>query len=331
MTRLPQPVRAVTVTAPSRLHFGMFSFGRDDVRQFGGVGAMVEQPALRLTIEPADRFDVRGHHATRVRQAAERILANLPPELSGDGIENLELAIEVNDAPRQHVGLGSGTQLGLGLVIGLSAALGLPAPDIHNAVRLSGRAIRSAVGTYGFHLGGLIIEAGKRQPDELSPLVLREDLPDGWTFVLFTPRNQAGLSGDQERAAFSRLPPVSNEAAAALAREAFLELVPAAVEQDFRAFAASLYRFNHAAGLLFAAVQGGPYSPGPTTTLIENLRAQGIEGVGQTSWGPTVFACFPEPRAALDFVHDWQSESIANGFEAVVAPVTNKGDALDDA
>jgi beta-RFAP synthase len=309
----------------------MFSFGRSDVRQFGGVGAMIKQPALRLTIEPADCFEVRGCHATRARQAAERVLTKLAPELGSDGLAQLELAIVVNEAPRQHVGLGSGTQLGLGLVVGLAAALGLPAPDIREAVRLSGRAIRSAVGTYGFHLGGLIVEAGKRQPDELSPLVLHEDLPNEWTFVLFTPRDQTGLSGDQERAAFSRLPPVSNEATAALARESFFDLVPAAVEEDFPAFAASLYRFNHAGGLLFAAVQGGPYAPGPTTMLIEYLRAQGIEGVGQTSWGPTAFACFPEPRAALDFVQDWQRASVASGFETVVAQVANDGYDLDDA
>ena len=71
MTHVPWKVRAVTVTAPSRLHFGMFSFGRSDIRQFGGVGVMVEQPALRLTIEPARSLQVRGQHALRIREAAE--------------------------------------------------------------------------------------------------------------------------------------------------------------------------------------------------------------------------------------------------------------------
>ena len=38
----------VRIIAPSRLHFGLWSLGGDGTRRFGGVGAMVQQPALRL-------------------------------------------------------------------------------------------------------------------------------------------------------------------------------------------------------------------------------------------------------------------------------------------
>ena len=42
------PKRTVLITAPSRLHFGMLSFGHAEERQFGGVGAMIDAPGLRL-------------------------------------------------------------------------------------------------------------------------------------------------------------------------------------------------------------------------------------------------------------------------------------------
>ncbi len=45
----------IRVTTPSRLHFGMFSFGRAETRQFGGVGAMISAPGIRLTVRPAQR------------------------------------------------------------------------------------------------------------------------------------------------------------------------------------------------------------------------------------------------------------------------------------
>ena len=94
----------------------MFSFGRSDVRQFGGVGAMVEQPALQLKIEPAERFEVRGPHAARVRKIADRVLTNVLTELGRNrALDELALAIEIKQAPREHVGLGAGTQLRLPL------------------------------------------------------------------------------------------------------------------------------------------------------------------------------------------------------------------------
>jgi predicted sugar kinase len=51
-----------------------------------------------------------------------------------------------------------------------------------------------------------------------------------------------------------------------------------------------VYRFGHAAGQCFAAVQGGPYASDFAERLVNRIRRLGVEGVGQSSWGPTVFA-----------------------------------------
>ena len=50
----------VDIESGSRLHFGLLSFGhrQEGVRQFGGVGMMVREPALRLTAEPAESWQV---------------------------------------------------------------------------------------------------------------------------------------------------------------------------------------------------------------------------------------------------------------------------------
>ena len=49
----PSP-SAVRVTAPSRLHFGMLSFGQTHVRRYGGCGAMLSAPGLELAITSAE-------------------------------------------------------------------------------------------------------------------------------------------------------------------------------------------------------------------------------------------------------------------------------------
>ena len=48
--------RTVHVRAPCRLHFGMFGFGRPSGPQWGGVGVMIDPPAVHVAIQPAEQF-----------------------------------------------------------------------------------------------------------------------------------------------------------------------------------------------------------------------------------------------------------------------------------
>ena len=52
--------RSVEVVAPSRIHFGLLSFGNPAIRRYGGVGVMLERPAVRVRITAAGAFTVSG-------------------------------------------------------------------------------------------------------------------------------------------------------------------------------------------------------------------------------------------------------------------------------
>jgi beta-ribofuranosylaminobenzene 5'-phosphate synthase len=291
----------VEVVAPSRLHFGLLSFGQPAGRQFGGAGAMIDAPALRLRISPgSERFAVAGPLAPRIRDVAERFaryheLTALPA-----------CHVEVIEAPPQHVGLGSGTQLAMAVAAGLATWRSgdwQASPDnLLELVAVAGRAARSGVGTYGFVLGGLIMESGKLASETLAPLEQRVDLAAEWRFVLVLPRHTPGLSGDEERQAFDQLPPVPPETTDRLRRELNDNLFPAARAKDFARFGESLYRYGHAAGECFAARQGGPFASPRLAALVETIRTLGIPGVGQSSWGPTIFAAVDSPSAAEDLI-----------------------------
>jgi predicted sugar kinase len=67
-------------------------------------------------------------------------------------------------------------------------------------------------------------------------------------------------------------------------------LIPAAIQADWQLFSDSLFEFSQLAGSCFAEVQGGDYNGESITELVRFLREIGLPGVGQTSWGPTVFA-----------------------------------------
>src|SRR5437870_4069759 len=138
---------SVHVTAPSRLHFGLWSLGDGQRRQFGGVGAMIDRPQLKLTITDATQLIAEGQNADRVIAFARRWA-------DFHGCATPRCRIQINTVIPSHAGLGSGTQLALSLAAGLSAFSGLPTQSPQELALSVGRGLRSAVGTYGFAFGG---------------------------------------------------------------------------------------------------------------------------------------------------------------------------------
>lgn len=282
----------VQISTPSRLHFGLFSFGNFG-RQFGGVGAMIAQPRVQVSIKPSDQFRATGPLAADVAACAERCCA------AWGVTDQPTCEIEVETAPPRHVGLGSGTQLACAVARGLNGWFHRPALTAEELARTAGRARRSAVGTYGFLQGGLIVESGRLAEEPLAPLHTRLALPAAWRFVLVARHAQTGLSGIDEQQAFAQLPPVSDATRQALIDEVEQHLLPAALAEDCQAFGHSLYRYGYAAGQCFAPVQGGPYNGPDIERLVAEIRSLGFPGVGQSSWGPTVF-CVTEDQSAAE-------------------------------
>ena len=310
--------RHVIVRAPSRLHFGLFALAAAAGRQFGGVGAMVRQPGLQLRLEAADSWSVSGPYAARIAAAAERWR-------TFHGLENRPTCrVSVDCAPPEHVGLGVGTQLALSVAAGLGALCGIPVGAPQELAHSVGRGRRSALGTYGFALGGLIVDQGKLPRESISPLDTRLEIPGPWRFAIVRPLEFRGLSGDAENAAMDRIAvaPIATES---LIREVREHLVPAAATADYPAFAASLFRYSAAAGSFYAEHQGGPYNGPILTALVEKIRSLGAEGVGQSSWGPTLFVVQPHQTAAERLAQRLHADWRGPPLDLIVAEPDNQG------
>ena len=310
--------RLVHVVAPSRLHFGLWSLGGADPRQFGGVGAMIERPELRLKLSDAASLTATGDSADRAIGYARRWAEfhSVPPP---------RCHIEISATSPGHVGLGSGTQLGLSVAAGLNAFCGLPSQSPQELAQSVGRGLRSAVGTYGFVFGGLIVEQGKLPDEPISPLDCRIDLPEHWRFVLVRPKELVGLAGDVETEAFGALPSVPPAVTEELIAEVCERLVPAAATDDFSLFAESLYRYGRLSGEIFSARQGGPYNGPIVTSIIEQIRRLGHVGVGQSSWGPTVYVALPSQKAAEQLVLELGAQNDLANLEMMISPPCNRG------
>ena len=59
------------IRTASRLHFGLLGWGPEIVRQFGGIGLLIESPGMEVTLERADSWLAEGLLAPRV----ERLIA----------------------------------------------------------------------------------------------------------------------------------------------------------------------------------------------------------------------------------------------------------------
>jgi beta-ribofuranosylaminobenzene 5'-phosphate synthase len=269
----------VRVEAPARLHLGMLAVAGDSGRRFGGLGVSVSRPAVVVEARPADGLSAEGADAERALMFARRCRDAL--RLGGGA------HLRVVEAIPPHVGLGSGTKLALAVAQALALLDGrsLDAPALAQA---AGRAARSAVGTWTFALGGLVVEGGVRRGSEQpAPLLARHPVPDDWRVVLVIPDAEPGLSGEAEEQAFSRLAP-SAERSAAIAQIVLTSLLPALVEHELGEFGAALTRVQELVGDSFAPAQGGRFHP-RAAPLVEALLRGGAAGAGQSSWGPAVY------------------------------------------
>ena len=285
----------ITVQTGARLHFGLLAVQAASGRNFGGVGLMVDSPGCVLSVDPSERDECLGEPEIAARLTAWRdeYRRRCPAE-HRPPVCRIRLA----QAIPSHSGLGSGTQTSLALATALARLSGEAIVTASELAHRVGRGARSALGIHGFEQGGLLVEGGKRQSDEISPLVARLDFPSEWRVLLVMPNDRRGLSGDAERAAFARLTPMPTSLTEALCRIVLMELLPAVASADFSSAAAALQEFGQLNGSHFAPVQGGVFADPQMAELAKWLADQGCAGVGQSSWGPTLWVlCRDEPEA----------------------------------
>ena len=302
------------VSAPARLHFGLFSIGKQTQVRFGGAGLMLDGPRTVVTARGCDRLvieDCSGGEDSDPSGPSRSLLVDsltsavhrwfehtqmLLPDVCQP--QELPLRLTIESRAQRHVGLGSGTQLTLATVVSAAAHLDIPLPTVSELGAITGRGRRSAIGSHGFWSGGFLVDRGKTQDDDLAPLDLQFEFPQRWPIVTLIPEKSAGLSGAQEKEAFRTLPETTEDERIQMTRLVRDEIAPAILNQDYERFAVGLRRFGQQSGAMFAAAQQGNYNGPVVTQLVETVINLGVPAVGQSSWGPCVFAICPDPAAA---------------------------------
>ena len=277
----------VRVSAPARLHLGFLDMNGGLGRRFGSLGLTLDGLATTVRVRPSDRLRASGPSAERALTVARTLCERfrLP--------SSLDLTVE--EAIPEHAGLGSGTQLGLAVGRALAQLHGRAVPVRTLAAELE-RGARSGIGIGAFENGGVILDGGRGPDGQPPPVIARLPCPEPWRILLVLHRDGQGLHGADEVRAFHTLPPFPAERAAHLCRLVLMTALPALVEGDAEGFGRAVGELQRTVGDHFAPVQGGRFTSPAVADALEWLEAEGIPGVGQSSWGPTGFAIVGDPE-----------------------------------
>ncbi len=307
---------SVTVAAAARLHLGFLDMNGGLGRRFGGLGLAIDRPATRLTIRRAAAPAVKGLEAER----AARHLALLARHF---GLTQA-YSLTIHQAIPAHAGLGSGTQLALGIAAALRHLEGIPADKSSDALLLR-RGARSGIGLGLFEHGGLIVDGGRGAQTVTPPVVARMEFPPQWRVIVVLDPRTEGMHGRNEQAAFARLADFEAASAAEICRLVLIKALPALAEHDIGSFGDAIARLQEIAGAYFSPAQGGAaYASAAVARVMEDLRRHGARGAGQSSWGPTGFA-FAGAKEARRLCDLTQEIATAWGLDMAICKGVNHG------
>lgn len=279
----------VRVRAPARLHLGFLDLGGHLGRRFGSIGVTLETIATEIEVTSAPALSITGWNTDRAAQVIRGLLKRLQLP------ERMHIHVAAQIPP--HSGLGSGTQLALGLGTAVARFWGR-ALDTRRIAWLSGRGERSGIGIAAFEGGGFIVDGGRTETTMTPPLISRLQVPENWRWLLVFDERFQGLSGQREAQAFRALPPFPRATAAELCYQLMIRGLSALAEARFDDFCACLAVVQRANGGYFTPAQSGRYASLEVANVLSWLESQGWIGLGQSSWGPTGFCLLPDPETA---------------------------------
>jgi len=325
MSRTSRYSRAlmVEVDTGSRLHFGFYRTTGGPFL-FASIGVAIKDPSFKALVRPCEGLEVFGQDRDRVSPLVEEVIKAL-------GVPGAR--VEVLSSIPAHVGLGSTTQIKLGIAYALNALYGL-GKSIRELAFSAGRGEFSGIGMLAFEVGGLIVDTGRRAelkgPLDLPKALVRLDVPGDWRFLLLIREGMRGLSEEAERDLLPGLEPMPDGIRDRICSLLLNALLPSVLWGDIRAFGRALTEIQELVGRYFSPYQGGVFADGAAEELRSFLLSKGAYGVGQSSWGPTLYALTTtrECQALERAVRAFLAESGLK-YEVLVVEPRNEGAKLE--
>ncbi len=288
----------IKVLTTSRIHMGLIDLNAEIGRVDGGIGLALEEPGIEISAKKSSELFVKGQHRERALDAALKFI-------KAYGIEGgAELTID--SAYQNHVGLGLGTQLALGVGQALSKLYKIETSAREIAETL-GRGGTSGIGVAAFESGGFILDGGhsaKEKSDFLPssastakppPILARYNFPD-WKIALVSPKGEE-ISGTKEVDIFQNNSPIPISDVQRLSHLILMKMLPFVVENDISSFGESV---NEIQKIGFKKIEVQQQSPKVKEILIR--CQENSHGAGLSSFGPTIYCLVDDEEKLLQAV-----------------------------
>lgn len=278
-------IQTVSIRAPARLHLGFLDMHGGLGREFGSIGLCISGITTHLVVKKSADISAHGECKNRAVEYATTILHALQIE---SGVE-----ITIYEAIPPHIGLGSGTQLALAIGIAVTKLYGLQ-HTVQEIAVLMQRGNRSGIGIGAFNLGGFLIDGGRGAKTIVPPIIKHYDFPEAWRILLVFDDEVQGLSGNPEKHIFDTLPKMHANISAQICRHVLMQILPGLIEKDCQQFGVGISAIQKKIGQHFSNIQAGYYRSAQVADCMKWALTHGATGIGQSSWGPTGFAIYPD-------------------------------------
>ena len=291
-------MKKVTVLTPSRIHIALIDLNGSIGRVDGGIGLTLSEPGFKIVAQISDRTEISGNDETSER--ARKIVSILQKKCNIGHVK-----IDIEKSIPSHAGLGSGTQLSLGIAQALCKLYGLNYSHQEMAYLVE-RGGTSGIGVSAFSYGGFIVDGGHTFKEKSSflpssasrgvkppPVIARYNFPD-WDILVTIPKCRH-ISGEEEVKLFQTLCPIPIDDVKTIAHIVLLKIMPAIVQKDLLSFSEAI---NYIQTIGWKKVEIEKQDPIIKETM-NFLRNNGGYGVGLSSWGPAIF-CFGENLKTLE-------------------------------
>ena len=293
-------IEQIQITAGARLHFTLLDMhGAFSGRVDGGLGVPIEYPRVKLTMRKSSTSKVTSitslssNIETEFEQQILAVLSNIQGEFRLGGVH-----VAFNECIPPHAGFGSKTQTLLSVAYGYCEMFDIKTTP-ESLAALIKRGGTSGIGVESFFNGGLIVDCGHKfenkgnlfTPSSLSshitrpPLVGRYTFPN-WPVLIVTPHQSRQIYGDVERALFEAVCPIPLGDVQQCAHVILMMTIPAVIESNLKVFCESINIFQK---LRWKQFEINAQTPIVRETM-KHLSDIGLDGIGMSSWGGSVFA-----------------------------------------
>lgn len=331
------------IKTPSRIHMGLIDMNGGLGRLDGSVGLALADGGIALRAKKADsvivteRFGYGGNGNAGSNDSGniEAVSCNTDFAALVAGIvapllpENEGVEFEFLSPVRQHIGLGSGTQIALSAAMAVNDLYGL-GKSVKELAQITRRGGTSGIGVLAFEHGGFLVDSGHKTADKNgflpssrstappADLLLRLDFPD-WDVVVAIPP-KVGINGEEEKQFFQSVCPVPLEEVWETSHIILMQMLPSILERDIEGLGSAVNRLQKLGFKKHeVAVQ-----PQEVKSAMDLMLQNGLHGAGISSFGPAVYG-FSDDRKHSEELKSVLLEKMPAGSEVLITKANNKG------